>query len=767
MTGRRLALGAAALLAATALWAQNQRTISPQGSISGTLVAVDGKRPAPEVRVSALSVGDGLEGAESVFSLTRTDSAGSFLLENLPPGRYLVTAGQVDVPTYFPGAPERSEAIPITVGAGQAVTGIHFRVVIPPTVRVSGIVVREDMPEVARIPSGVSVSLSGPENPASAPVQPDGSFSFASIRPGTYSARVNAPGVRMAPIEMKFVKDTGDWRLVVPLMVNVSGVVTVEGGGPFPRFQLQFTKISPNSAGTAFAGPTFSTQLATGEYRVNVQGLPAPFEVQSIKSGGADLTRDTVKVTPLAPPSIEVTLKAPPSAWVRISGRIAGRARPGTTQVSVTNEQMPGPVELIRYLDGTFDIPKALRGMHRALAYELNTNNSVTTAIDATAGDVSNVVIDAPSNASDPASPLGDASSAVRVTGKITGRVRAVSDVSVSLIRQGSSATLRAPIYLDGTFEFVGVPPGTYAVEAHVAGPATPVRNIVVSDSDVRDLEVRLTETRELTGRVLVEGGGALPRRLTLMVAPGDRIPTDISADGSFRVNAASAEGIGVTSLPEGYALVSVASSGPESTELRVILRVEAPRFVAQGQIAGFSAALGQSRVWLIDSSGAERVREAEVGADGAFAFAGVTPGAYTARLVAPGLPASAAATSVVIRDRNVTDIAIAAPLKIKGTVLLEGGAKLSRFSLRLTPPDGQQGEATTVTIEADASGAFVAFLPSGQRRFAGVSGLLEGHRLISIRYGSVDLLQNLLTASASDPAELWIRVGGDSGANR
>jgi hypothetical protein len=71
------------------------------------------------------------------------------------------------------------------------------------------------------------------------------------------------------------------------------------------------------------------------------------------------------------------------------------------------------------------------------------------------------------------------------------------------------------------------------------------------------------------------------------------------------------------------------------------------------------------------------------------------------------------------------------------------------------------------VTIEADASGAFVAFLPSGQRRFAGVSGLLEGHRLISIRYGSVDLLQNLLTASASDPAELWIRVGGDSGANR
>jgi hypothetical protein len=75
------------------------------GTITGTIKATDGK-PAVGVRVTARAKPDSLEKLQEGFamsSIAQTDQNGSYRLENVPPGLYYVTAGNIDLPTYYPG----------------------------------------------------------------------------------------------------------------------------------------------------------------------------------------------------------------------------------------------------------------------------------------------------------------------------------------------------------------------------------------------------------------------------------------------------------------------------------------------------------------------------------------------------------------------------------------------------------------------------------------------------------------------------------------
>jgi hypothetical protein len=98
------------------------------GTVTGTVTTTDGK-PAVAVRVAARVLQDSAEeanGAEAFASLAQTDTDGRYRLENIPAGRYVITAGWVGVPTYYPGARRLTDATPLSVAAGATLSNINF-----------------------------------------------------------------------------------------------------------------------------------------------------------------------------------------------------------------------------------------------------------------------------------------------------------------------------------------------------------------------------------------------------------------------------------------------------------------------------------------------------------------------------------------------------------------------------------------------------------------------------------------------------------------
>src|SRR4051794_25668380 len=87
---------------------QSGRQTGPElepGSVAGILRGFDGK-PTQCVRVAALpdpQTERDFPAGTTLSSLARTDQEGKFRLDNISPGRYYISAGRVDAPTYYPG----------------------------------------------------------------------------------------------------------------------------------------------------------------------------------------------------------------------------------------------------------------------------------------------------------------------------------------------------------------------------------------------------------------------------------------------------------------------------------------------------------------------------------------------------------------------------------------------------------------------------------------------------------------------------------------
>jgi Spy/CpxP family protein refolding chaperone len=96
----------------------------PTGSISGVVRMADGT-PAANVRVTATRA-EAADAVTAMASLTQTDATGRYRLESVPPGRYYISAGRVDLPTYYPGTLSLTQGITVSIAAAAPVTDIDF-----------------------------------------------------------------------------------------------------------------------------------------------------------------------------------------------------------------------------------------------------------------------------------------------------------------------------------------------------------------------------------------------------------------------------------------------------------------------------------------------------------------------------------------------------------------------------------------------------------------------------------------------------------------
>jgi hypothetical protein len=580
-----------------------------------------------------------------------------------------------------------------------------------------------------------TLTLNGPIGNLETQVGPDGSFELPRVLPGTYSAYVRSNTATAASAVSIVVpnRDLAGIELALPAVKEISGRIAVEDGGPFPRFALilsevpSIAKATPNPGGST---PTLAQLLVTTNGAVN----------------GIRPLQTTIGIAVQQDGSFKASL---PEGSYQIAANITG------------NGSAPPPYSLKAFTYGARNV--------------LKDPIVVSTTEDAELG-----LTFAPVSSG----------SWVKVSGKVTGLTGSQTPPTVTLNNPSFYFSVSTPLRPDGSFEFPKVYPGSYQARllaANVGG--LPAVEVSVGTRDVTGVDFAVPRQKEITGRIVMEGRGALPQFNIPLInvatnatgLPVTQMALNINpqSNGTFKVTLPEGERqLGrPNGIPTAYTLKSITygttnlASSPfkisatDTAELVVtISTTDNPPVKVAGKVTGLDPSAfvrGPINVSLNAPSFASTL-QAVVSADGSFEFPAVFPGSYTARLTGNIPNINLSTTSVNVANADITNVQIALPRQkeIAGRITMEGRGPMPQFSMQVTgTSSGSINFTTFVTINPQPDGTFRITLPEGERRLGLPNGLPPGYTLKSMVYGSSDLMSVPMKISAADTDELRIAV--------
>jgi len=433
------------------------------GVVSGVVRTSEGT-PAAGVRVSAMvppENGTDSALAGSFAALAQTDEQGRYRLEGIPQGRYYIVAGRVDLPTFYPGTADVSNARIFAITPGGAVSGIDF-VMMDNSIRpaVSSGAFGIINPSLAQIQITIPVRVRM-ETVAKLPVFADGSFTMVRFTD-------TSTGVQRA----QAIKDSFLFNL------------------------------SPSS------GPP--------EFRVDVVNLPVGYVMKSIMYGTTDVMTNPLKIpsilllrqmivtangvtqvaTVSAPPSGQTspeliitlgTVPVPPTAGASVIGRMKD-----TQPRSIYLSGNPGTL----YSDGSFEFRGVPPGRHSIAAFDTSTSGSLGASIVVGDRNMDAVELEPiavlPNDVKQPRPPDATGTHAPGTVLPLTSfRGRIIEESSGTPIEEGTvrligrdSATV--PVGTGGEFEFQRLLPGSYELEVRIFGHSNVLLPVVIGDENVR-----------------------------------------------------------------------------------------------------------------------------------------------------------------------------------------------------------------------------------------------------------------------------------------
>ena len=850
------------------------------GTVTGRLLFPDGQA-AMNIRVGVMaapeSSPDQATNSTTLVRISQTDNDGRYRLENIPPGRYYITAGQVEFPTFYPGTTGVNDAKAIAITSGAVIDGIDFTLSRTFTVKVSGHVTRAPN-QLAGTNQTISLYGVGFGQPLTSVIAIDGSFEFPAVRPGNYQIAV-APTNGII-LQQVFVGDKDvTIDVVIPLAVNVTGVAAVDGGGILPRVTTEFTSVVTgiaayhSQAGSSEDGK-FMLALPAGEYRVTVGSLPPGYSLKAMKSASIDLMKDTLKIGSGDSPQIVVILGvSSPPPWVKVRGRVTGLSVEGiaASGVSLVNGSIvQAAPQATLANDGSFEFPMVLPGTYRLNLLPPSTERfaipPVSVNVPAGRGDVSDLVIALPSmkrvsgriiwEGDGPRPPIGfvlgnsstqaqlpradangrfsilapegeqpislraippgyilksfsygatdlvtnplkvsttdtaelqvvltpaNASSWVRVRGRVLGIPSSPLAPSLTRVTLNSSAFNSTVVARDGTFELPDVLPGSYIISASYRSELTASTSIVVGNTDVTGIEIKLPRQVTVSGQAKLEGNGPIPLvGLQLNGASGSSVVSvQPRPDGSFTIDLPEGEfsaSFTTRSLPPGFTVSAMSYgdadlltqplrvSGDSPSDLKITFRTAGT--VTAVKVSGHVIdGTAGSTVGLNPSSGAPSSLTT-VGSDGSFEFQSVLPGRYVLRTIKNRPPGPAGQTisvpiskNLVVGTNDINDIELVFPREKNVTVrnVMDGGQASPRLSLQLESP-----EILALAIIPANSASISLPWPIGVWRLSFLN-LPAGYSVKSLTYGTANLLKDPLTITDSDTAEIQITLAVDS----
>ena len=183
----------------------------------------------------------------------------------------------------------------------------------PPWKKVSGRVIA--FPG-SSLPAGIRVALDGEFGNLAVNANPDGSYEFSRILPGGYRFSISPPLQIPSTVLTVGDKDVTGFDIQLPLQVELSGRVRIEGEAILPPLSLLISHVngavSYGSRKIEVRPPgAFSTLVTEGEYRITIDGLPQGYILKSMTSGSVDLMQTPLKIMASTPSEIVVTISGP------------------------------------------------------------------------------------------------------------------------------------------------------------------------------------------------------------------------------------------------------------------------------------------------------------------------------------------------------------------------------------------------------------------------------------------------------------------------
>jgi hypothetical protein len=488
------------------------------GAVTGRLLSTNGA-PAAGVRIAAVPVPDGGNnaGAAVLVGISQTDADGRYRLEGIPPGRYYIFAGLIDLPSYYPNATTLERASAILVEEGATLSGIDFTMARPIGLTVAG---RLAIPSTMQFRGGSTVTLTplnrggATNSPQTAVVQGDGLFEFLRISPGEYRIASNLAGSGSAIVG---VSDADVLNVILPVVDCNSGVLVRGKLVGVPTTPVGSIALTGSSAGCLLStaveadGSFAFMAVPEGVYQYRLTPNPLGWSAAGL----------TVRTTDLN--GVEVALPS----LVTVRGQAVvenGSALPKTsrgTPIGLVARQAGGEVSASIQDDGAFEL-KLPKGRYSLAVpgipsgYYLKSMWTGLTDLTVSTFDVTEAAeeIDLTLGLMRPAKPSG-----VRVAGQVnfapTGALPKSEGVLLVSAEKKNDPIYESALAADGSFEFFGVPPGAYKLETYPDSPAA-LHGIVVGKTDVTGIEFTLPVLVNVQGGIEwanMQGGGVSPSR--------------------------------------------------------------------------------------------------------------------------------------------------------------------------------------------------------------------------------------------------------------
>ncbi len=374
--------------------------LAPTAVIAGRVLDDEGE-PMNNAIVMALSPGY-TRGKRDLLPLAtaQTNDMGEYRLSGLKAGRYVVGAVYRNITamisasgsqppgdkpemafttTYFPNMTDAAQATFVEVEMGAEVRGTDIQMVKVPTFRVKGNANELQAGKTVLVtltPRGAGIAAMVTRNMSM--VQPDGSFEFKGVPPGSYW--LSAMGTDMTTASVIQPIDVGEQHIQgvalqfvtggdLPVSVSVEGKTTVDL--KTLRLVLNQTDFAAMPKTASFEdGKLTVKSVVPARYEVRVSGAPENVYVKSVRLGTADAD-EALDLTAGVRGTLQVVLA---DASAQVDGSVRGgdgNALPGATVALIpASGQTSLFKEITTDQQGGFSFKGVRPGDYRVIAWE-------------------------------------------------------------------------------------------------------------------------------------------------------------------------------------------------------------------------------------------------------------------------------------------------------------------------------------------------------------------------------------------------------------